>query len=194
MREIAQLFAWNYAGGRRRAGLKAPVDVGATSGATVTTLAGLIMLIGLVGVVVPFLPGLALVWGGVLLWALLRHDGFGWAALAVATALFVAGTVAKYLLPGRRLREAGVPGTTLIVGGVLGVVGFFVVPIVGALLGFVLGVYLAERLRVGGRAAWPATRSALAAVGWSMAIELTAGLLIVATWAGAVVAASRDLR
>jgi uncharacterized protein len=165
------------------------VDVGATSGATATTLAGLIMLIGLVGVVVPFLPGLALVWGGVLLWAVLRHDGLGWATLAVATVLFAVGTVAKYLLPGRRLREAGVPGTTLIVGGILGVVGFFVIPVVGVVLGFVLGVYLAERVRVGRAGAWPATRRALAAVGWSIVIELTAGLLIVATWAGALVLA-----
>jgi uncharacterized protein YqgC (DUF456 family) len=165
------------------------MDVGATSGATATTLAGLIMLIGLAGVVVPFLPGLALVWGGVLLWAVLRHDPLAWATLAVATALLAAGTIAKYLLPGRRLREAGVPWSSLFLGGVLGVVGFFVIPVVGAVLGFVLGVYLAERVRVGGPAAWPATRRALGAVGWSMAIELTAGLLIIATWAGALVLA-----
>jgi len=166
------------------------VDVGATSGATVTTLAALIMLIGLAGVVVPFLPGLALVWGGVLLWAVLRHDALAWTTLAVATALFAAGTIAKYLLPGRRLREAGVPGSSLLLGGALGVVGFFVVPVVGVVLGFVLGVYLAERVRAGGAAAWPATRRALAAVGWSMAIELTAGLLIIATWAGALTLAT----
>jgi uncharacterized protein YqgC (DUF456 family) len=162
------------------------VDVGATSGATATTLAGLIMLIGLVGVVVPFLPGLALVWGGVLIWSVLRHDVVGWATLAVATALLVAGMIGKYLLPGRRLREAGVPGSTLLVGGALGVVGFFVIPVVGAVLGVVLGVYLAERLRVGGPGAWSATRGALAAVGWSMAIELTAALLIIGTWVGAL--------
>lgn len=162
------------------------MDVGATSGGTATALAGLIMLIGLVGVVVPFLPGLALVWGGVLLWALFRHDGLGWATFAVATALFVVGTVAKYLLPGRRLRGSGVPWTTMAVGGALGVVGFFVIPVVGLVIGFVLGIYLAERVRVGGAAAWPATRRALAAVGWSIAIELAAGLLIVAAWAGAV--------
>jgi len=148
------------------------------------------MLIGLVGVVVPFLPGLTLVWGGVLLWAVFRHDGLGWTTLGVVTALFAVGTIAKYLLPGRRLREAGVPGTTLIVGGVAGVVGFFVIPVVGALLGFVLGVYLAERVRIGGAGAWPATRRALAAVGWSIVIELTAGLLIVATWVGALTLAA----
>jgi len=159
------------------------VDPGATSGATATALAGLIMLIGLVGVVVPFLPGLALVWGGVLFWSVLRNDALGWGTLAVATALLAAGTVAKYLLPGRRLREAGVPGSTLILGGALGVVGFFVIPVVGAVLGFVLGVYLAECVRLRShRHAWPTTTHALRAIGLSFGIELATGLLVAGTW------------
>jgi uncharacterized protein YqgC (DUF456 family) len=45
------------------------------------------MLVGTAGVVVPVLPGLVLVWGGALAWALLRQDVAGWAVLAVATAV-----------------------------------------------------------------------------------------------------------
>jgi uncharacterized protein YqgC (DUF456 family) len=164
------------------------MDIGASNPAGLTALAGLIIVVGLVGVVVPFLPGLPLVWGGVLLWSLGRHDGVGWTTLAAATVLLLAGTVVKYLLPGRRLREAGVPMSSMLLGGLLGVVGFFVIPVIGALLGFVLGVYLAQRMRLGGGgAAWPSTRSTLAAVGWSIAIELLAGLLIAATWVAALI-------
>jgi len=166
------------------------VNPGATDASTLTVLAGLIIVIGLAGIVVPFLPGLPLVWGGVLLWALGRHDAAGWLTLAVATGLLALGTIAKYLLPGRRLREAGVPGASLVAGGVLGVVGFFVVPVIGAVLGFVLGVYLSERIRLGGGGAGASTRRALAAVGWSVAIELLAGLLIATTWVAALVLAS----
>jgi len=148
-----------------------------------TTLAGLIILVGLAGVVVPFLPGLPLVWGGVLVWALARQDTLGWAVLGVATVLVLAGTAAKYALPGRRLRRAGVPVGSMLLGGALGVLGFFVVPVVGAVLGFVLGIYLTERVRLGGGgAAWPSTRSTLAAVGWSMLIELFAGVLVAGVW------------
>ena len=164
------------------------MDVGATDPAALTALAGLIIVVGLVGVVVPFLPGLPLVWGGVLLWALGRHDTVGWATVAIATVLAAAGIVAKYALPGRRLRGAGVPMSSIVLGGVLGVVGFFVIPVIGAVLGFVLGIYLAERLRLGGGSAWPSTRSTLAAVGWSIAIELSAGLLMAAIWLAAVLA------
>ena len=79
------------------------------------------------------------------------------------------------------------PGSTLALGGVLGVVGFFVIPVVGLLVGFVLGVYLAELNRVGRTAAWPATVHALKAVGLSVLIELTATLLAAAVWVTGVV-------
>jgi uncharacterized protein YqgC (DUF456 family) len=93
------------------------------------------------------------------------------------------------LLPGRRMRDAGVPGRTLVAGGLLGIVGFFVVPVVGLLLGFVLGVYLAELARIGRARAWPSARHALTAVGWSILIELAAALLATAVWVGALVLA-----
>jgi uncharacterized protein len=54
-------------------------------------------------------------------------------------------------------------------------------------LGFVLGIYLAEYARLGRDGAWPSTRTALGAVGWSILIELAAGLLATAVWVGAVV-------
>ena len=162
------------------------MDVGGSG--SLTLVAGIMILAGLVGVVVPVLPALPLTWGGVLVWALGRQDAAGWATLAVATVIAIAGLVVKYLLPGRRLRASGVPTTSLLAGGVLGVVGFFVVPVIGAVLGFVLGVYLAERARLGAPgSAWPSTRSALSAVGWSMAIELLAGLLVAGAWVAALV-------
>ena len=152
-----------------------------------TVLAGLLVLAGLVGVVVPVLPGLLLVVAGIAVWAVPRGDTIGWTVLAVALAVVALGTILKYLLPGARMRAAGVPARTLLAGGVLGIVGFFVIPVVGLLLGFVLGVYLAEYARLGRDGAWPSTRAALAAVGWSMLIELAAGLVATAVWVGALV-------
>ena len=90
-------------------------------------LVGLAILVGVVGVLVPVLPGLLLVLGAVVAWALERHDATGWVVLAVVLVLFAVGQVAKYVLPGRRLRDAGVPWSTTAAGGVLGVIGFFVV-------------------------------------------------------------------
>ena len=157
-----------------------------TGSVALTVVAALLVAVGLVGVVVPALPGLVLVLAGIGLWAVPRGDAVGWTVLGVAAALVAAGTVLKYLLPGARIRAAGVPGRTLVAGAALGVVGFFVVPVVGLVLGFVLGVYLAELARLGRVGAWPSTRTALAAAGWSVVIELAAGLLATAVWVGAL--------
>jgi hypothetical protein len=104
-----------------------------------------------------------------------------------ATLLVAVSQVVKYLVPSRRMRAAGVPTTSLAAGAMVGAVGFFVIPIVGAFLGFVLGVYLAERLRLGDHPlAWSSTRHALQAAGLSILIELAAGLLVASAWLATV--------
>jgi hypothetical protein len=155
------------------------------SGAEV--LVALAIAVGVVGVVVPVLPGSLLVFGAILVWAWNAGGSTAWVVFAVATAFLALGAVVKYVVPGRRLKEGGIPGSTLMLGGLLGIVGFFVIPVVGLLVGFVLGIYLAELNRVGRAAAWPATKHALKAVGLSMLIELVASLLAAATWVTGVV-------
>jgi hypothetical protein len=105
-----------------------------------------------------------------------------WVVLGVATAVALIGAVIKYLLPGKKLKSVGVPNTALLAGGVLGLVGFFVVPVVGLFLGFVLGVWLVERARLGPGQAWPSTRQALAAAGMAMLIEFTTSLGVAVVW------------
>jgi uncharacterized protein len=145
-------------------------------------LVALVILVGLVGIVVPVLPGSILILGAVLVWATEDGSSTAWLVFAVATTLLVAGAIAKYAIPGRRLKATGVPSRSIVLGGLLGIVGFFVVPVVGLFLGFVLGVYLAELPRVGRDLAWPSTKAALRAVGASILVELVAALLASATW------------
>jgi uncharacterized protein len=145
-------------------------------------LVGLAILVGLVGVLLPVLPGSLLVFAAVLVWTVTTGTGPAWLVMAVATVLLAAGAVVKYAVPGRRLKNAGVPNRTLVVGGLLGIVGFFVIPVVGLVVGFVLGVYLAEVNRLGRAGAWPSTRHALTAAGFSVLIELAAALLAAAAW------------
>jgi uncharacterized protein len=153
----------------------------------VTVLAAVLVAVGIVGIVLPVLPGLVLVVAGVAVWAVPRGDAVAWTVLGIVVAIAVIGSVVKYLLPGRAMRDAGVPGRTIALGAVLGVVGFFVIPVLGLFIGFVLGVYLAELARLGGHeTAWPSTRKALAAVGWSIVIEMATGLLAAAVWVGAL--------
>lgn len=151
-------------------------------------LVAVAIAVGIAGIIVPVLPGTVLVMAAVLVWAVQVGTSTAWVVFAVATLLLVAGTVVKYLVPGRRLKAAGVPNRTLVVGGLLAFVGFFVIPVVGMFVGFVLGVYASERSRVGAQQAWPSTVAALRAVGVSILIELVAAFLAATTWVVGVVA------
>jgi uncharacterized protein YqgC (DUF456 family) len=147
---------------------------------------GLVILVGLVGVVVAAVPGLILVYGAVLVWAFVE-GGVAWVIVGIATVLLVAGETGKYIIPGRRLKEAGVPKRSMIAGGLAAIIGFFVIPVVGLFIGFPAGVYLSERQRLGDhQRAWPSTKSALAATGLSILIELTAALFVAGLWLLAV--------
>ena len=149
-----------------------------------TVLVGLAMMVGLVGVVVPALPGTLLVLAAGIAWALFVEDsGAGrWIVVGIMAALFLAGAVLKYLLPGRRL-SGQLPRSTLLLGAVGALVGFVVLPPLGLLLGGVLGTYLAEVRRLGpGSEARRSTVEVLKAVGIGILAELTAGVLMVTTW------------
>ena len=146
----------------------------------------LAMVVGLAGIVVPVLPGSVLILVALLVWAGEQGSATAWAFAAAGTLVLVIGGTVKYALPGRRLKASGVPHRTLVAGGLLGIVGFFVVPVVGLFLGFVLGVYLSESQRLGGQQAWPSTQAALKAVGVSILIELAAALVAICCWVAGV--------
>lgn len=143
----------------------------------------LLILVGMVGIVLPLVPGLMLVVAGVLIWAVDTGTPLAWTVLAVTLVLWAAGFGLRYAVPERRLRAAGVRRSTLALAVLLGAVGFVVVPVVGGGLGFVLGVYLVELGHSrSNREAWSSTRSALGAVFTSMGIDLLAALAIATTW------------
>jgi len=156
-----------------------------------TVLVALVIAIGLVGIVVPVLPGGLVVFLAIAVWAVAVHTATSWVVLGVASALFLAGEVIKYLWPMRRMRRADVSSRSLVVGGILGVIGFFVIPVLGLALGFVLGVYLSEysALRDAGRA-WASTKHAIKGVALAMGVELTAALLATVAWVTGLVVGS----
>lgn len=144
--------------------------------------AAVVIAVGLVGIIVPMLPGSILVGAAILVWALAAHSAAAYVVAGVALALIVIGTALKWALPHRRLSGSGVPASTQWVGAVLAIVGFFVIPVVGLLIGFVLGVYLAEWRRLGHGQAWASTRTTVVAVGLGILIELAFALTATAVW------------
>jgi uncharacterized protein YqgC (DUF456 family) len=143
---------------------------------------GLIIVVSLFGIMVPILPGLAMEIVAVFVWAALTGGAAAWSVAIVALLIGGVGTFVKYSIPKRHLNEVGIPNRTLLIATAVAIVGLFVIPVVGAPIGFVLTIYVAERLRVGREHAWPATKRSLRAVATSIGIELATGLLIAAIW------------
>lgn len=141
-------------------------------------LAGLAVLVGLIGIVVVILPGLALQVLAVGIWALEESSVAGWVVFGLVAAIAVTATILKYLSPGRRLKRAGIPGWLLLAAVLVAIVGFFAIPVVGAPLGFIVTIYGFERSRKGRALAWPSTKRALGAVLASIGIELAGGFAI----------------
>ena len=143
---------------------------------------------GLAGTIVPILPGALLVAGALLVWAIVTGGTTAWAVAIGALALVGAGQLLKYLIPGRQLKASGVPSWVLFTGAAGGIIGFFIIPVVGLIVGFVAGVFLAEAARLKTfKDAWPTTKQAMKSAGWSVLIEFGSCLLAAAVWFGAVI-------
>lgn len=143
---------------------------------------GVLLTVAVIGTVIPLLPGSLLAAAAVIGCAFVLGQPGAWIAAGVAVAVLVVGWVAKWLVPARHV-SGDVHPWSLAVGGVAGLVGFFVVPIVGLVLGFVAGVFGTELLRTKSPAlAWPATRQAITAAGIGMLIELGSVVLAAALW------------
>ncbi|GHH91843.1 DUF456 domain-containing protein [Streptomyces capillispiralis] len=147
-------------------------------------LVGLVLLLGLCGVLLPGVPGSWLVWAAVLWWALEEPRPVAWWVLVGATVVLFLSQVVRWALPPRRLRS---DGRLWAYAGWGSFLGFVLLPVLGAVAGFLAGVYLCERLRLGRRReAAAATRTAMRSGGWSLLTELFTCQLITAAWLGAV--------
>lgn len=152
-----------------------------------------LMALGVIGVVLPFLPGPPLIWLGAFVWA--WGDGFArlnWAILAALGALAALAWASDLLLTTTMSRRAGVSWKAIagaVVGGLLG--GFLLVgvPLIGALfgalLGAVLGMFVVEwldkrNLRRALRAVWGYLVSTLLATLLKFAIVLA--MLFIVAW------------
>ncbi|MFE5857314.1 DUF456 domain-containing protein [Streptomyces sp. NPDC056500] len=151
-------------------------------------LVGLVMVLGLVGVMVPGVPGRWLVWAAMLWWSLHEQSGLAWVLLVASTALFLVDQVVVWLLPTRRLRGVGITRRMAVFAGAGAVLGFVLLPVIGAVPGFIGGIYGTERRRLGGHGqAMAATRQVMRAAGTSVLVELFACLMVVGAWLGAVI-------
>ena len=84
-------------------------------------LVALAIAVGLVGIIVPILPGGLLVIGAIGVWAFVEGNAIAWVTFAVAAAVYLAAEVIKYTWPVKRMRQAQVRTSVLVAGALAGI-------------------------------------------------------------------------
>jgi uncharacterized protein len=147
-------------------------------------IAQAVMLIGFLGLIVPIIPGLVLMW----LAALGYGVATGWGGLAVVlfaiiTVLMLFGTVVDNLLMGLSAHRGGASWTTLLIAFAAGLLGTLILPPFGGIITAPLAVLLLEYRRLGD---WDQAWKALVGLvkGWGLAyvVRLMIGLLLMGLW------------
>lgn len=137
----------------------------------------------------PVVPGSPLIAVALGVWAVRAGSGVAWSVLVGALVLLAAGWSSTYLLAARRVHGTGVPRSSIAVAGLAGIVGFFVLPVVGLFVFFPLALFGMEYRRLRDRTrAWTSAWVAIRATALGMVIELACASTAAAIWLVAVVA------
>lgn len=147
-----------------------------------TVVAGVIIAIGVMGTILPILPGILLAFSGVFLYGVLT----GWDAVAIsitglAAAVAAAGVVLGVRIPakatgavvGRRSLQAGMIG---------GFIGFFAIPVIGLALGWLVGVFVSEARVSDLGAARKSTISIVRSFGKSVIVQFGLAMAMALLW------------
>ncbi len=159
---------------------------------TLLVLTGLVMIVGLVGAVVPVLPGAWLIWLAALGYGLMQplfgqplFGGWaGWIAMALLTGLALIDLGLEFVITHSVAVRGGVSFQATLASIGLGLVALPFFPPIGPLIGSVLGLFLVEYFRHGkdARRAWRGVMSYAQGCGWAMIAEVGLCLAMITIW------------
>ena len=152
--------------------------------AVVTTVVLIAMLVGLVGTLLPILPGILLMWVAAVGYGVaVGFDVFATLVLVLISGLTVAAVIVGAVVPKRAAADSGASTSSQIAAAIGAVIGFFAIPFIGVVVGAVVGIGLAEWYD---KRDWPAARSSTIAIakgfGVSALVQFGLGSVILIVW------------
>ena len=149
-----------------------------------TAVVAVAMVLGLIGTIVPVLPGILLIWGAAVVYGLLI--GFtttGWVVVGILSVLAVMSIIKSIVIPRRAAAQSGASIWAQLGAVFGGMVGFFIIPVLGLVIGALAGLLAVEVLIKGNwDEAWTATIGTAKGFGISALIDLGLGLLMIISW------------
>jgi hypothetical protein len=143
-----------------------------------------VMLVGLLGLAIPVLPGLVIIWVGALGYGIAAGFGtLGWVMFAIMTVLMAGGSFADNILMGTQAHKEGAPWWSILIALVAAIAGNFALPIIGGVLAALLALFLVEwARRRDAKKALAAMRGMLVGCGWAVVIRVIIGLVMIGLW------------
>lgn len=154
-----------------------------------TIVAGTLMVVGLAGIFLPFVPDTLLIWGAALGYGLLVGWGVSGPWLfGLITLLGLLAAAAESWVSGASAFKAGASPWSILAGLTGGALGLFLFPPLGVVMGLMTGTFLVEYLRR--KDARQAVRAMVGiglGYGVSFGVKLILGLMMIGAWVAWVV-------
>jgi uncharacterized protein YqgC (DUF456 family) len=151
---------------------------------TLNVLTFLAMAAGLLGSLIPFVPGPFIIWMAALIYGLLNGFGVlgGW-MFGLITVFMIAGSLADNLLMGAGAKKSGASWLGLGLAFLAGIIGTLLLPPFGGLIAAPLAIYAYEVYRQGNhQAALGTLKGMITGWGLSFAVRFGIGLLMIFFW------------
>lgn len=144
-----------------------------------------LMLLGMVTILVPVLPGLLIMWLSAMAYGFVHgFTTFGIIMMGVITMLVFAGMLADNVMIGVGARKAGASWATILAALLGGVLGTLFFPPFGGFIAVPLAIFLLEYYRLkDAQKAWQALAGLATGFGASIVARLLIGLMIIGLWA-----------
>lgn len=144
-----------------------------------------IMLVSMVGVFIPIIPALNIIWLSSLVYGILT--GFNWVKIVLMvmlTILMIVGNLSDNVLMGAKARQKGASWWALGAALAAAIIFSILLPPFGGIVAALLALFGIEMLRLKDwKQALESTRGMVVGFGWAVLARLGIGVLMIGLWA-----------
>ena len=142
------------------------------------------MIAGLLGLVVPFFPGITVIWAFCIIYGI--FFGFGGAGIwlfVLITLLAIFGWIADNVFMGAKARQSGAHWLSILVAFIVGFIASILITPVGGIIAALAGIFLVEyAYEKDADAALKTMQGFFSGFGWAFAMRFVAGALMITIW------------
>lgn len=154
-------------------------------------LAVAFMLVGVAGIIIPIIPGTLLVWVTAVIYAWATDfEIITWPLVVLFTLISLVTGLADIWLPLLGAQKTGASKRAMFLGVVGGIIGTFILPLIGTIIGYGLGILLGEYQKVRDlKLAWRASIGGMAGWGVATIVQLGGALFMLVVFVVRVLSA-----